>query len=104
VLAVGDEDGTLLLDGEHGVKLLVVHPEAEIWDFRSEAALALARIRPGDLVEYTTELTTGMALVMRLVVTPVRPWAWTERHDHDTAGQPTRSALGIGDESHVRVR
>jgi hypothetical protein len=72
VLAVG-EDGTLLLDGDHGLELLVVHPDAEIRDFRSRSALSLARIRPGDLVESATKPTNGMRLVWRLVVTPVGP-------------------------------
>jgi hypothetical protein len=74
VLAVGVEDGTLLLDGDRGLELLVIHPDAAIRDFR-RTALTLARIRPGDFVEYTTPLTTGLGLVSRLVVTPVRPWA-----------------------------
>jgi hypothetical protein len=103
VLAVGVEDGTLLLDGEHGMELLVVHPDAEIRDFRSRPAPALARIRPGDLVEYITELMVDMALVTRLVVTPVRPWGRTRDDDHDAAGQPTRSRLGAADRTHVKV-
>jgi hypothetical protein len=85
VLAVGVEDGTLLLDGEHGLKLLVVHPDAEIRDFRWRTVRSLACLRPGDLVEYTTELRAGLSLISRLVVTPERPWEGDDR----PGGAPT---------------
>ena len=70
-VAVGWEEGTLLLQNSRGFPLVVVDSAAAISDARG-ATLTLAEIQPGDHVEYSAESWGSMSLATTLRVTSPR--------------------------------
>ena len=67
-VAVGWEEGTLLVQNSQSFSLLVMDAAAVISDSQG-AALTLAEIRPGDHVTYTVETWAGMSIAIAVQVT-----------------------------------
>jgi hypothetical protein len=68
-VAVGSDDGTLLLRRADAFPVIVVGHGTVISDSRGRALL-LSDVRPGDRVQYVVEKWAGMSLARYLRVTP----------------------------------
>ena len=71
VLAVGNDDSTLLVSIAGGFQLVVVPASAEIRG-PGHRPLTLGQIRPGDLVDYSISTWAGMEFAEVVHVTPQR--------------------------------